>query len=747
MKKVELLAPAGNFDGLKGAIKAGADAVYLGGRLFGARAYADNFSEEEICDAIHMAHVFGRKIYLTVNTLVKEKELDQLYDFLLPFYIQGLDGVIVQDLGVLKYIREHFPGLELHASTQMSLSGSRGTEVLKEAGVSRIVPARELSLSEIKAIHESTGIEIEAFIHGAMCYCYSGQCLLSSMLGGRSGNRGRCAQPCRLPYSIDGGKECYPLSMRDMCTLDLIPELIEAGIASFKIEGRMKKPVYTAGVTSIYRKYIDLYYQDKDNYQVTSKDRERLNSIYIRSKTGEGYYHKHNGKEMLTIESPAYSGTEEGLLNEIEKDLITGNPQIPVEADIYLEPGHKAILKLQASGCCISCEGDVVQAALKQPLSKEKVEEQIQKSGNTLLNITGVRIKMNGDVFMPVRALNELRRSAVILMEEELIRKNGLSHEERKIQTEVCSRKAANVCALQGIKATETVDDTGNTKREPINKRILSDTEEGLHVSVTTLAQLESALTRAVSRIYLDYSMMEQINEDKLRRVKDEKGLSYYLATPYIVREKDISHLKQLADKLRMGLYDGVLIRNLESYGFLKEEAVPGNFVLDSNMYLWNRESCSYWIDKVQEFYLPIEQNGGEWRELMQKADLNKLSPSAVVYGRLPMMISSGCVRKTSGKCEKKSGMSVLKDRYEKEFPVYADCLCCYNVIYNSVPLSLHGLFKKQHRNIDHFRLDFTVEDSKTTEKIIDYFGRILMEYKEPFYQEFTTGHYKRGVE
>lgn len=250
MKKVELLAPAGSFQALKGAVSAGADAIYLGGQQYGARAYADNFSKEEICQGIHLAHVFGRKIYLTVNTLVKEKELDLLYDFLLPFYESGLDGVIVQDLGVLRLIRDSFPELSLHASTQMSLTGYRGADFLQKEGVSRIVPARELSLEEIKRIKEYTGIEIESFIHGAMCYCYSGQCLFSSILGGRSGNRGRCAQPCRLPYRTEEGRgECYPLSMKDMCTLEILPELIEAGIDSFKIEGRMKRPEYAAGVT------------------------------------------------------------------------------------------------------------------------------------------------------------------------------------------------------------------------------------------------------------------------------------------------------------------------------------------------------------------------------------------------------------------------------------------------------------------------------------------------------------------
>ncbi len=244
-RKVELLAPAGNYEAFMGALNAGADAVYLGGEKFGARAYADNFTTQEICRALHVAHFMGRKIYLTVNTLFKESEVAQLYAYLLPFYEAGLDGVIVQDLGVFCLLRDWFPKLPLHVSTQMTVTDKGAALFLKEQGAARIVPARELSLLEVRGLKEAAGIEIECFIHGAMCYCYSGQCLFSSILGGRSGNRGRCAQPCRLPYQIYADKdlvmgEGYPLSLKDMCTLEYIPQLIEAGIDSFKIEGRMK---------------------------------------------------------------------------------------------------------------------------------------------------------------------------------------------------------------------------------------------------------------------------------------------------------------------------------------------------------------------------------------------------------------------------------------------------------------------------------------------------------------------------
>ena len=292
----ELLAPAGSYDSLKAAVGAGADAVYLGGSRFGARAYADNFSEEELCRGIDYAHLHGCDLYLTVNTLLKDQELEDLGSYLKPFYESGLDGVIVQDLGVVSYVREYFPELPIHASTQMTILGAGGAAFLKEHGASRIVTARELSLEEIRRIHEAVEIEIESFIHGALCYCYSGQCLFSSMLGGRSGNRGRCAQPCRLPYQVKAEgrvlnrkEETYLLSPKDMCTIELLPQILEAGVCSLKIEGRMKRPEYTAGVVRIYRKYLDRYLEyGNESYQVEKEDLEELKRLYNRGGFSKG---------------------------------------------------------------------------------------------------------------------------------------------------------------------------------------------------------------------------------------------------------------------------------------------------------------------------------------------------------------------------------------------------------------------------------------------------------------------------
>ena len=261
-REIEILAPAGSWECLEAAVCAGADAIYIGGSRFGARAHADNLNEERMLEAIDYVHLHGRKLYMTVNTLLKEQELGELVDYLRPYYEQGLDAVIVQDIGAMRLIREAFPDLPLHVSTQATVTQTLSAQLFQRMGAERIVPARELSLEEIKNMKNATGLEIECFVHGALCYCYSGQCLMSSMIGGRSGNRGECAQPCRLPYRVESRKSADLMSLKDLCTIDMIPELVEAGIDSFKIEGRMKQPDYVYTVVQMYRKYTDIYLQN-----------------------------------------------------------------------------------------------------------------------------------------------------------------------------------------------------------------------------------------------------------------------------------------------------------------------------------------------------------------------------------------------------------------------------------------------------------------------------------------------------
>lgn len=431
-QRVELLSPAGSPDGFYGAVHAGADAVYLAGNEYGARAYAENFTEEELLACLRYAHIWHRKVYLTVNTLVKEEELLRLPEFLRPLAEAGLDGVIVQDLGVFRLIRENFPELPIHVSTQMTVTGPYGAKLLKKMGAVRIVPARELSLEEVIRLKRESGLEVECFIHGAMCYSYSGKCLFSSIVGGRSGNRGRCAQPCRLPYrvvnsrSVKPEKEQYPLSLKDMCTLEILPELMEAGIDSFKIEGRMKKPEYTAGVTALYRKYMDLYYGGKPHCP-TEEDLALLKKLYIRSEIQEGYYHKQNGREMITLESPAYSGSDEEILTSIRRKYLESRPTVKVRIMAFFriqKPAEVWIAQSDKPGIWHVVTGEVVQAASKAPTTRENFVKQLSKLGDTCFSLdpefrNGMpEILMDDNVFYPIGAVNELRRRAVALLEE-----------------------------------------------------------------------------------------------------------------------------------------------------------------------------------------------------------------------------------------------------------------------------------------------------------------------------------------
>lgn len=325
MKRPEILSPCGTWEALEAAVKGGADAVYLGGTLFSARAFAGNFDKEELLRAIDYCHFYDVSLYMALNTLLKEDEIMRVPSYMEPYADAGLDGVIIQDLGIAKVLRDSFPGLPLHASTQMSISSGYGARFLKECGFTRIVPARELSLSEIKSIKEKADIEIETFVHGAMCYAYSGKCLMSSFIGGRSGNRGRCAQPCRQCWDMKCAKaqtEGYVMSMKDMCMIGDLPKLIEAGIDSFKIEGRMKNPAYVAQVTAAYRTAVDMYFDGVWDRTVVEELTDRLKDVYNRGGFSTGYYFDQNGRHMLADRRPNHTGLKIGTVAAIEPPKV-----------------------------------------------------------------------------------------------------------------------------------------------------------------------------------------------------------------------------------------------------------------------------------------------------------------------------------------------------------------------------------------------------------------------------------------
>ncbi|MBR6771548.1 MAG: U32 family peptidase [Lachnospiraceae bacterium] len=738
-KKAELLAPAGSYDSFLGAIHAGADAVYLGGDKFGARAYADNFTREEIEKAIRYAHTYNRRVYLTLNTLIKEREFGEIYGYLFPLYQAGLDAVIIQDFGVFQAVGEWFPGLERHISTQMMVTGSLGAAWLKDLGANRIVPARELSLEEIREIKEKVDIEIETFIHGAICYCYSGQCLFSSILGGRSGNRGRCAQPCRLPYQTEkSAKETYPLSLKDMCTVELLPDLISAGIDSFKIEGRMKSPAYAAGVTAVYRKYLDFFYENpQKEYRVEKADMDLLQSLYLRSEVSQGYYDKRNGKEMITLNNPGYNGRDEELTQQLINRYVGGDFRLPVKAEAVLAKNNEALLTLIYQDVSVTVQGARVQEAQKQPLTEENVRKQLGKSGNTAFVIQEMHIELSSQAFLPVKQLNDLRRTACEKLEEALIAKYGLAYADRRCQVEE--------------EATPEQKNFSQTKAicPPV-----------FHVSVLTKEQYQAVIREhGVKRIYIPSELCVETIwlETEEKQMTTGETPDKYMILPAILRNTDAPFLEQIRKTLESSLFSGVLVRCLEELQWLKEISYQGQVVTDANLYLWNRKAAGF-LDKVgKEHYLPYELNIHEIKEVVEASGTAAFS--ATVYGRLPMMVTANCVAKTQGGClahkkgenaklEKESFFS-LTDRYQKTFPVYLNCSRCYNVIYNSLPLSLHGdLQKLADIGIGSFRLDFTTEEAGEAARIIRFFhDRLEFGQGNPPYQDYTKAHLKRGVE
>ena len=742
--KLELLAPAGSLETFKAVIHAGADAVYLGGNSFGARAYANNFSEEELLYAIDYAHIHGRQLYLTVNTLFKENQLEhQLYDYLLPYYEQGLDAVIVQDMGAFAFIREAFPDLEIHTSTQMTVTNRYGAQLMKDMGASRVVTAREMSFAEIKDIADHVDVEIESFVHGALCYCFSGQCLLSSMLGGRSGNRGRCAQPCRLPYEVfDKTRKKaiktgpYVLSPKDLCTIDYIPELAESGIFSFKIEGRMKQAEYAAGVVSVYRKYMDRYLEyGKEGYKVSDKDAKKLFDFGNRSGFTKGYYEKHNGKDMITFEKPNHAKGNEALQNEIKETYIQSEIKEKINGKLILNKEFPAKMEIGCKDVLVSVTGDIVQAALKQPLSPEKIEENAKKTGNTPFEFEELIIEAEPDIFMPMKSINQLRRDALEALETKLT--EGY---RRNTPQGVNTPYDILEEALAAGQKTWEMACFNNSKKER------------LIVSIESRRQLPVVLSNAMpDDIYLDNSCYigtdfgKNLKQDVAAIHKAGKLAYYILPTVFRKRASDF-YLKQLEALKTSGL-DGIVVKSYDALYFVKNMLPELAVICDQNLYTYNNRATGVLKGlKPLRLTIPYELNR---KEIEAR---NNENSELVIYGYLPLMTSAQCVHANTGKCDKTPEITYLKDRYGKYFPVKNNCMECYNTVYNTTPLMLFG-YGKELRNagIKAFRISFTIEEETEIKEVFGLYEEVFQKgvrrLSDLYSGEYTNGHYKRGVE
>ena len=652
-------------------------------------------------------------------------------------------------------IRERFPDLPIHASTQMTILGEDGAAFLKELGAARVVTARELSLEEIRSIHKNVDIEIESFIHGALCYCYSGQCLFSSMLGGRSGNRGRCAQPCRLPYQLkaqgkvlNNQEEAYILSPKDMCTIELLPEILEAGVCSLKIEGRMKRPEYTAGVVRIYRKYLDYYLiHGKKGYKVAEEDYRELQALYNRGGFSEGYYKVQNGRNLISLTRPNHFEEKskkaiqekqayEALLARLKKAYVDTEKKENIKGIFRAStksPTEFMVCSMDEEPVCVTITEEPAQVPQKQPMSKEAIEKSLRKTGDTPFAFEQLEILLEDEVFLPVQQLNRMRREVLEQLKEQLSARG--SRAEYKF--------SSGNHRLEQAEAAETrikEEATAALHMQP-NKAAPS-----LHVQREKAEQLPAVLRYPeVARIYLtsEFTELERLKEYANLCHKAEKEC--VLVLPAIFRTPAKSYLTQKLEFIRQAGLDGILVKNLGEVEFLRKNQVELPLILDHNLYTFNQEALHFWKQRgILHDTLPLELNEKELR--VRGASESEM----VIYGYQPLMVTAGCLHKTMRQCKKKTEVWTLTDRYKKDFPVVNYCRYCYNVIYNCDPLSLLGSKKEVDRIAPQsLRLTFTMEPVSVVEKVLSSYIDVYCYGKEASVQSagFTKGHLKRGVE
>ena len=740
MRRHELLSPAGSLEICKAVLNAGADAVYLGGDKFGARAFAKNFTQNDIQEALDFAHMRGKKIFLTVNTLLKNKEIEtELFSYLKPLYAHGLDAVIVQDYGVFQFIHRNFPELALHASTQMSVSNVSGAKFLMEHGAERIVTARELSRLEIRRIYDETGVEIESFIHGALCYCYSGQCLMSSMLGGRSGNRGRCAQPCRLAYQVTDErgnllhkKEKYPLSPKDLCTISQLPQLCESGIYSFKIEGRMKKLEYAAGVTSVYRKYLDLYESCPEHYRVEDADMERLLAFGNRNGFTAGYYDMRNGRSMMTLTDSSHSSNEAKAAYQAPEET-----KVPVALKAVFHAGKPMQLEVALSGndteaeshsekkVCVS--GEIPGTAQNRPLSEDELRKRLSKTGDTPFCVQHLEIDLEDGLFVPVGQINELRRNALEQLQQAMLcswrRNEAVTPQERPTD-----RMEQNEAIGSGDKPMLNVWLIGSAQQ---NLNTVLENQMVDMVTLESFTNLEAALK-------------------EIHAAGKQAGYAF----PYVLRENSEGLLRKQVSVLKR--FDRIWVRSYDGIGFAKEELhLPAEkLALDAGLYVFSNEAADdFMAAGFAGYTASMELNRKEL------AHMENEQAELMLYGYATLMISAQCVYKNYASCikeqKKESGKQpqrlYLNDRYQKQFEVQRDCTNCYNVIYNSQPTCLlHHADEIGGLDFGAHRIVFRNESVKQMHGILQQYedafrsGRKIQPPKEGTY---TNGHSRRGVD
>lgn len=616
----ELLAPAGNFECLVAAVAGGADAVYVGGKRFGARAYAKNFDTDELARALSYCHLHGVKLYVTVNTLVLDKELPELIEYVAELYRIGVDAIIIADLGAIAEIRKYIPDMEIHASTQMSVHNSQGVNEAVKLGASRVVLARELSIENIRSGVEKSEGEIEVFLHGALCVCHSGQCLFSSMVGGRSGNRGECAQPCRLPFN-----DKYPLSLKDLSLANHIKELIESGVASLKIEGRMKSADYVYTVTKIYRRLLD------ESRCATVNEESELKRVFSRGGFTDGYFYGDHGKNMTGIRTEeekreSREASSGGFLPERVRvkarvELTLGNP-----AKMWLYLGERQVLAL----------GDVPNVAETAPLDCSGVKERLSKMGNTFLSLSpeDIELILDEGINLPPSSLNALRRSAAAAME-------CFERPEIKINYKV--------------------------------ERFKDKVKDGF---VTAQFLTQEAYDRAVAN---DRDALASIDVSflPLERCMSVKTKSLGVSLPPVITDGEIDKVREMLEKAKKMGKMYALVSNIGQISIAKSAGFElfGDFRLNVTNYI---SAKVYKELGISHIILSPELT------LRQARDIGG---GVITYGRIPLMITERCFIKENFGCER-CGKTYLTDRRREAFPMIR-AFEHRNIILNSLPTYL----------------------------------------------------------
>ncbi|MGL5328053.1 MAG: DUF3656 domain-containing U32 family peptidase [Peptostreptococcaceae bacterium] len=803
MKDVELLAPVGSFEALKAAVQNGANAVYLGGKDFSARASANNFDRDELKEAVRYAHIRNVQVFVTANTLIKQDEISDFVEYAKFLYDIDVDAIILQDIGVAKLVKKLLPDFELHASTQMVAHSLEDVKYLENAGFDRVVLARELNVEEIKHICDNTNVDIEVFVHGALCVCYSGQCLMSSMIGNRSGNRGRCAQPCRQKYElvdiysgeVINSNGDYLLSPKDLNAIEEIDKVIDAGVHSLKIEGRMKRPEYVATVIGSYRKTIDGYLE-KNKINVSKETISDLYTIFNRKFT-KGLLLGEVGKEMMNSEIPnnqglyvgkvldfnkkakrlrlklentlkkgdginlgggtigriikdgeittiAHSGdiieldfigearrhqvvfktSDSELMDRVqstfqqEKELVKSN----IDAEITIKLGEKPVLRLSDSnGNSVSVQGDkVVEEAMKVALSKEKVESQIQKLGNTPYQLNNITTIIEDGVSLPISILNQMRRDCIELLNEERVKVKGRSYKSNRISynpVKVNKEKSAKIRA-----------------------------------KVKNLEQLKVVLECDIDSVY--YEDVVTLEKALEMGIKYNKKVIY--SAPRIIRNKEYKVFEKVN---KMNIKD-VQIGTLGGLDYFKGKNLSVDYYLNA----FNSETMNYFKSEgVTSLCISQELNLDEIKNTLMYTDMEA---EAVVYGYAPMMVTEYCpmgvlVRdckkdKRAAQCNQST--YALKSLKGDTFRISQD-IFCRSTIYNSnVTCMLDNLEEIIKCGINVLRLDFTYESESMVKDVIQSHIEVLNNnyrlgakstklYNYLDDRGTTSAHYYKGVE